>query len=116
MYQIPYLPWPNPAYQQIRIMTSLRLLQACCRPHSVLTKTASRGSMSGASQATSPAEERGPPSGPPPGPAPVLGAYPPIGSMSSMGSIGSSIGATTGADVTKSDSHGQLVRRDSQGR
>ncbi|XP_063979693.1 synapsin [Diachasmimorpha longicaudata] len=89
-------------------------MQACCRPHSVLTKTASRGSMSGASQATSPADERGPPSGPPPGPAPVLGAHPPIGSMSSMGSIGSSIGATTGADVTKSDSHGQLVRRDSQ--
>ncbi|XP_011297570.1 synapsin [Fopius arisanus] len=89
-------------------------MQACCRPQSVLTKTASRGSMSGASQATSPAEERGPPSGPPPGPAPVLGAHPPIGSMGSMGSIGSSIGATTGADVTKSDSHGQLVRRDSQ--
>lgn len=85
------------------------LPQVCCRPHSVLTKTASRGSMSGASQATSPVEERGPPSGP----APVLGSHGSISSMTSMGST-SSTTALVG-DVIASDSH-QLQRRDSQGK
>ncbi|KAF7396791.1 hypothetical protein HZH66_007653 [Vespula vulgaris] len=87
-------------------------MQACCRPPSVLTKTASRGSMSGSSQATSPVEDSrtAPPSVPPP--AAPLGSH---GSMSSMASIGS-LGSTTAlaGDVTTSDSHHQLQRRDSQ--
>ena len=68
--------------------------------------------MSGSSQAASPVEERGPP----PGPAPVLGSHGSIGSMASMASQGS-MGSTTAlaSDVTTSDSHHQLQRRDSQG-
>ncbi|XP_014481503.1 PREDICTED: synapsin [Dinoponera quadriceps] len=91
-------------------------MQAYCRPPSVLTKTASRGSMSGSSQVTSPVEDRAAP--PPPVP---LGSHGSIGSMTSIGSHGSlgSMGsaATVAAipgDVTTSDSHHQLQRRDSQ--
>lgn len=69
--------------------------------------------MSGSSQATSPVEDSrtAPPSVPPP--AAPLGSH---GSMSSMASIGS-LGSTTAlaGDVTTSDSHHQLQRRDSQG-
>ncbi|KAK2584475.1 hypothetical protein KPH14_006850 [Odynerus spinipes] len=82
-------------------------MQACCRPPSVLTKTASRGSMSGSSQATSPVEDRtAPPTAP-------LGSH---GSMTSMASIGSLGGSTTAlaGDVSATDSHHQLQRRDSQ--
>ncbi|XP_034940888.1 synapsin [Chelonus insularis] len=86
-------------------------MQVCCRPHSVLTKTTSRGSMSGASQTASPVEERGPPSGP----APVLGSHGSITSMTSIGSMGSvSSTPAHAADITSSDSHQQLQRRDSQ--
>ncbi|KAG7212321.1 hypothetical protein KM043_012645 [Ampulex compressa] len=84
-------------------------MQACCRPPSVLTKTASRGSMSISSQATSPVEDRtAPPTAP-------LGSHGSMGSMASIGSLGS-VGSTTAlaGDVTSSDSHHQLQRRDSQ--
>ncbi|KAG5347614.1 SYN protein, partial [Acromyrmex charruanus] len=85
-------------------------MQVYCRPPSVLTKTASRGSMSGSSQVGSPVEDRtAPPTAP-------LGSHGSIGSMASIGSLGS-VGSTvppmTG-DVTASDSHHQLQRRDSQ--
>ena len=76
----------------------------------MLTKTASRGSMSGSSQVGSPVEDRtAPPTAP-------LGSHGSMGSMASIGSLGS-VGSTapmTG-DVTASDSHHQLQRRDSQG-
>lgn len=70
--------------------------------------------MSGSSQATSPVEDSRtapPPSVPPP--AAPLGSH---GSMTSMASVGS-LGSTTAlaGDVTTSDSHHQLQRRDSQG-
>lgn len=86
-------------------------IQAFCRPPSVLTKTTSRGSMSGSSQATSPVEDRAPP----PTTAP-LGSHGSMGSMASIGSLGS-VGSMTAVagDVTTSDSHHQLQRRDSQG-
>ncbi|XP_011631323.2 synapsin, partial [Pogonomyrmex barbatus] len=84
-------------------------MQVYCRPPSVLTKTASRGSMSGSSQVSSPVEDRtAPPTAP-------LGSHGSMGSMASIGSLGS-LGSTapiTG-DVTVSDSHHQLQRRDSQ--
>ncbi|XP_032672542.1 synapsin, partial [Odontomachus brunneus] len=86
-------------------------MQVYCRPASVLTKTASRGSMSGSSQATSPVEDRtAPPTVPP------LGSHGSIGSMASIGSLGSVGSAATAipGDVTTSDSHHQLQRRDSQ--
>ncbi|XP_012243220.1 synapsin [Bombus vosnesenskii] len=84
-------------------------MQACCRPPSVLTKTTSRGSMSGSSQATSPVEDRTVP------PTAPLGSHGSMGSMASIGSLGS-MGSTTAmaGDVTSSDSHHQLQRRDSQ--
>ena len=86
-------------------------IQAFCRPPSVLTKTTSRGSMSGSSQATSPVEDRAPP----PTTAP-LGSHGSMGSMASIGSLGSVSSMTAVAgDVTTSDSHHQLQRRDSQG-
>lgn len=84
-------------------------LQVYCRPPSVLTKTASRGSMSGSSQVSSPVEDRtAPPTAP-------LGSHGSMGSMASIGSLGS-VGSTAPvpSDVT-SDSHHQLQRRDSQG-
>lgn len=84
--------------------------QASCRPPGMLTKTASRGSMSGFSQATSPVEDRtAPPTAP-------LGSHGSMGSMASIGSLGS-VGSTTAlaGDTTTSDSHHQLQRRDSQG-
>nr|XP_012136113.1 PREDICTED: synapsin isoform X1 [Megachile rotundata] len=84
-------------------------MQACCRPPSMLTKTTSRGSMSGSSQATSPVEDRtAPPTAP-------LGSHGSMGSMASIGSLGS-VGSTTAlaGDTTTSDSHHQLQRRDSQ--
>ncbi|XP_053971968.1 synapsin [Hylaeus volcanicus] len=88
-------------------------MQACCRIPSVLTKTTSRGSMSGSSQATSPVEDRTAP--PPPPPTAPLGSHGSMGSMASIGSLGS-VGSTTAlaGDVTSSDSHHQLQRRDSQ--
>lgn len=77
----------------------------------MLTKTASRGSMSGSSQVGSPVEDRtAPPTAP-------LVSYGSMGSMASIGSLGS-VGSTapmTVGDVTASDSHHQLQRRDSQG-
>lgn len=84
-------------------------MQACCRIPSALTKTTSRGSMSGSSQTTSPIEDR---TAPPPAP---LGSHGSMGSMASIGSLGS-VGSTTAlaGDVTSSDSHHQLQRRDSQ--
>ncbi|EFN82591.1 Synapsin, partial [Harpegnathos saltator] len=85
-------------------------MQVYCRPPSVLTKTASRGSMSGSSQATSPVEDRtAPPTAP-------LGSHGSMGSMASIGSLGSVSSAATAipGDVTTSDSHHQLQRRDSQ--
>ncbi|XP_076278149.1 synapsin isoform X2 [Lasioglossum baleicum] len=84
-------------------------MQVCCRPPSVLTKTASRGSITGTSQTTSPVEDR-------PAPPPVpLGSHGSLGSMASIGSIGS-LGSTTAipTDTTTTDSHHQLQRRDSQ--
>ncbi|KZC12286.1 Synapsin, partial [Dufourea novaeangliae] len=85
-------------------------MQAFCRPPSVMTKTTSRGSMSGSSQATSPVEDRtAPPTAP-------LGSHGSMGSMASIGSVGS-LGSTTAmaGDVTTTDSHHQpLQRRDSQ--
>lgn len=89
---------------------SLKYIQAFCRPPSVLTKTTSRGSMSGSSQATSPVEDRAVP------PTAPLGSHGSMGSMASIGSLGS-VGSTTAVagDVTTSDSHHQLQRRDSQG-
>lgn len=76
----------------------------------MLTKTASRGSMSGSSQATSPLEDRTAP------PTVPLGSHGSMGSMASIGSLGSA-GSTAPiqSDVTASDSHHQLQRRDSQG-
>ena len=66
--------------------------------------------MSGSSQVGSPIEDRtAPPTAP-------LGSHGSMGSMASIGSLGS-VGSTaplTG-DVTASDSHHQLQRRDSQG-
>ncbi|XP_006616433.1 synapsin [Apis dorsata] len=84
-------------------------MQAFCRPPSVLTKTTSRGSMSGSSQATSPVEDRAVP------PTAPLGSHGSMGSMASIGSLGS-VGSMTAVagDVTTSDSHHQLQRRDSQ--
>ncbi|KAH0953041.1 hypothetical protein HN011_001318 [Eciton burchellii] len=84
-------------------------MQVCCRPPSVLTKTASRGSMSGSSQVSSPVEDRTAP------PTVPLGSHGSIGSMASIGSLGS-VGSTAAmpSDVTASDSHHQLQRRDSQ--
>ncbi|KYN03694.1 Synapsin [Cyphomyrmex costatus] len=84
-------------------------MQVYCRPPSMLTKTASRGSMSGSSQVGSPVEDRtAPPTAP-------LGSHGSMGSMGSIGSLGSvaSTAPITG-DVTTSDSHHQLQRRDSQ--
>lgn len=67
--------------------------------------------MSGSSQATSPVEDRAPP----PTTAP-LGSHGSMGSMASIGSLGSVSSMTAVAgDVTTSDSHHQLQRRDSQG-
>jgi len=66
--------------------------------------------MSGSSQVGSPVEDRtAPPTAP-------LGSHGSIGSMASIGSLGS-IGSTAPitSDVTTSDSHHQLQRRDSQG-
>lgn len=66
--------------------------------------------MSGASQVGSPVEDRtAPPTAP-------LVSHGSIGSMTSIGSLGS-VGSTAPltADVTVSDSHHQLQRRDSQG-
>ncbi|TGZ52463.1 Synapsin [Temnothorax longispinosus] len=88
-------------------------MQVYCRPPSMLTKTASRGSMSSSSQVGSPVEDRtAPPTVPPTVP---LGSHGSIGSMASIGSLGSvgSIVPMT-SDVTASDSHHQLQRRDSQ--
>ncbi|KAL6437346.1 hypothetical protein ACFW04_005088 [Cataglyphis niger] len=84
-------------------------MQVYCRPPSVLTKTTSRGSMSGSSQIGSPVEDRTAP------PTVPLGSHGSIGSMASIGSLGS-LGSTVpiSADVTTSDSHHQLQRRDSQ--
>ncbi|XP_020298659.1 synapsin [Pseudomyrmex gracilis] len=83
-------------------------MQVYCRPQSVLTKTASRGSMSGSSQVSSPVEDRtAPPTAP-------LGSHPSMGSMASIGSLGSVSSATVPGDVTTSESHHQLQRRDSQ--
>lgn len=66
--------------------------------------------MSGSSQATSPVEDRAMP------PTAPLGSHGSMGSMASIGSLGS-VGSTTAVagDVTTSDSHHQLQRRDSQG-
>lgn len=85
--------------------------QVYCRPPSVLTKTASRGSMSGSSQATSPVEDRTAP------PTVPLVSHGSIGSMASIGSLGSvgSVVTAIPGDVATSDSHHQLQRRDSQG-
>lgn len=82
-------------------------MQAFCRPPAVLTKTASRGSMSSSSQVTSPSEDRAPP------PSSTLGSH---GSSSSITSGFGSAGSTSAlvSDVTSSDSHHQLQRRDSQ--
>ncbi|XP_046478691.1 synapsin [Neodiprion pinetum] len=84
-------------------------MQACCRLPSALTKTTSRGSVSSTSQATSPVDER-----PAPLP-PTMASHGSMSSMTSMGSVGS-MGSTTAlaGDVTTSDSHHQLQRRDSQ--
>lgn len=66
--------------------------------------------MSGSSQATSPVEDRTVP------PTAPLGSHGSMGSMASIGSLGS-MGSTTAmaGDITSSDSHHQLQRRDSQG-
>ncbi|CAL7951890.1 unnamed protein product [Xylocopa violacea] len=74
-------------------------MQACCRIPSA----------SGASQATSPVEDRTA------APVAPLGSHGSMGSMASIGSLGST-GSTTAmaGDVTTSDSHHQLQRRDSQ--
>ncbi|XP_074111099.1 synapsin isoform X2 [Cotesia typhae] len=90
-------------------------MHVCCRPHCVLTKTTSRGSMSGVSQTASPVEERGPP----PGQAPVLSSHGSIGSIASAVSTGSVSSTSAHApilssDINESDIH-QLQRRDSQG-
>jgi hypothetical protein len=85
-------------------------LQIFCRPPSMLTKTSSRGSMSGSSQVGSPVEDR---SAPPTAP---LGSHGSVGSMGSIGSLGS-VGSTAplSSDVTATDHHQQVQRRDSQG-
>ncbi|CAD1477360.1 unnamed protein product, partial [Heterotrigona itama] len=84
-------------------------MQIYCRHPGVLTKTTSRGSMSGSSHAMSPLEDRGVPAAAP------LGSHGSMGSMASIGSLGSVGSATAMAgDVTSSDSHHQLQRRDSQ--
>ncbi|XP_043477570.1 synapsin [Leptopilina heterotoma] len=85
-------------------------MQACCRPPAVLTKTASRGSMSSSSQVTSPSEDRAPA---PAASSAALGSH---GSISSITSGFGSAGSTPAlvSDVTSSDSHHQLQRRDSQ--
>ncbi|EZA62281.1 Synapsin [Ooceraea biroi] len=84
-------------------------MQVYCRPPSMLTKTASRGSMSGSSQVGSPVEDRTTPA------TAALGSHGSMGSMASIGSLGS-VGSTAPmqSDVTASDSHQQLQRRDSQ--
>nr|XP_012216531.1 PREDICTED: synapsin [Linepithema humile] len=74
-------------------------MQVYCRPPSVLTKTASRGSMSGSSQVSSPVEDRtAPPTAP-------LGSHGSLGSMASIGSLGS-VGTTAPiqSDVTSQSS------------
>lgn len=66
--------------------------------------------MSGSSQVSSPVEDRtAPPTAP-------LGSHGSMGSMASIGSLGS-VGSTApiSGDVTTSESHHQLQRRDSQG-
>ncbi|XP_014298374.1 synapsin [Microplitis demolitor] len=88
-------------------------MQLCCKPHSVLTKTSSRGSMSGASQAVSPIEDRGPP----PGLAPIFGSHGSMSSITSTSSVGSmgTIPANipVANDINTSDNH-LLQRSDSQ--
>lgn len=87
---------------------SMNDLQVYCRPPSMLTKTASRGSMSGSSQVGSPVEDR---SAPPTAP---LGSHGSIGSMASIGSLGS-VGSTAPLTSDVTSDHHQLQRRDSQG-
>ncbi|XP_012270539.2 synapsin, partial [Orussus abietinus] len=86
-------------------------MQVYCRPQSVLTKTASRGSMSSSSQVTSPAEERTPVA------TAQMGSHSSMSSVGSMASMGSTSVSSTMAiagEVATSDSHHQLQRRDSQ--
>ncbi|XP_032451869.1 synapsin [Nasonia vitripennis] len=93
-------------------------MQAYCRPPAVLTKTASRGSMSSSSQVTSPSEDR--PAGPGVAAGAGMAGVPPAvaGSHGSISSITSGIGSaevTSASSATAAvDHHQQLQRRDSQ--
>ncbi|XP_044007362.1 synapsin [Aphidius gifuensis] len=86
-------------------------MQAFCKIPSAMTKTISRGSMSGLNLLSSPSEERAIQLGPPAGTAPVLthhGTKPLTTTVGTSGPITSNVN-----DVSSSDGHQQLQRRDS---